>query len=438
MILVTVTAGFLAVRRNAFVLAVLGLAGGFLTPYLLSTHEDRPFALFAYVLLLDLGVIAVARRRDWTQLRLLALIGSAILYAGWAQSFLDAAKLLYALMAAAVLGGLFAAWRPQPAGAPGPQDLARAVPLLALLGPLVLTIVASSSARLDVTPVFLVGYLLILGAGGALVAERVNFAPIVPITAGFSVLALTLRVDAKLFPARETEVLALWALLPAGYFTHWALRRGSAAAPVFRTAAAITLAGSLPILIAVLAVEPASHPVRPLWIFAFVHAAGLLAIGASLLAGGWILASQALLYVSLLCLAGRFQTSRLYEFLPLVFAPTILYWVLPFTGERFRADRLAWFSSALAPVMHYPILYWMAKPVWTAGPLGAAAVAFGAASLIALRRASAIVEDESERRYATALFGAVTLAFVTAAIPILLDKEWITVAWALEDRKSVV
>ena len=432
MILVTITAGFLAVRRDAFVLAVIGLAGGFLTPYLLSTHEDRPVALFAYVLLLDLGVIAVARRKSWTELRILALVASAILYAGWAASFLDAAKLPYAMMAAAILGGLFAAWRLEPTGSESRQDLARAIPLFALAGPLVLTVIAASNAHLDVSPPFLLGYLVILGAGGALVAERVNFPPIVAIAAGFSVLALTLRVDAKLFPAHQSEVLTLWILLPAGYFAHWLLRRGSSSAPVFRTAAAITLAGSLPILIAVLAIEPGGLPVRPLWLFVLVHAAGLLAIGASLRAGRWILASQALLYIALLCLAGRFQTSRLQEFLPLVFAPTILFWGLPFAGERFRADRFAWFSAALAPVLHYPVLYWMAKPVWTSGPLGAAAVAFSAAALIALRRAAAILRDESERRYATALFGAVTLAFVTAAIPILLDKEWITVAWALE------
>jgi uncharacterized membrane protein len=41
-------------------------------------------------------------------------------------------------------------------------------------------------------------------------------------------------------------------------------------------------------------------------------------------------------------------------------------------------------------------------------------------------------EAPDERRFTSALFGAVTLLFLTAAIPILLDNEWITVAWALE------
>ena len=43
-----------------------------------------------------------------------------------------------------------------------------------------------------------------------------------------------------------------------------------------------------------------------------------------------------------------------------------------------------------------------------------------------------MLESPAERRFTAALFGGVTLAFVTAAIPILLDKQWITVAWALE------
>jgi uncharacterized membrane protein len=49
-----------------------------------------------------------------------------------------------------------------------------------------------------------------------------------------------------------------------------------------------------------------------------------------------------------------------------------------------------------------------------------------------LKRAAEILDQPADRRFALALFGASTLIFVTAAIPILLDKEWITVAWALE------
>ena len=161
--------------------------------------------------------------------------------------------------------------------------------------------------------------------------------------------------------------------------------------------------------------------------------AGLVAIGASLFSGAWILAGQGLLFVSTLGLTTRFEQRRLSEFLPFVLIPVLLFWILPFVSSRFRNDRLSWLSSAAAPIAHYPVLYVLAKPDWGTDRLGAAAVLFGLAAFAALRRSLSLLEqDAEERRFAAALFGAVTLVFITAAIPILLDKEWITVAWALE------
>src|SRR5712664_2763904 len=42
MTLITAVAFLLSVRLNAIVVAVLGIAGGFLTPILLSTNQDNP------------------------------------------------------------------------------------------------------------------------------------------------------------------------------------------------------------------------------------------------------------------------------------------------------------------------------------------------------------------------------------------------------------
>jgi len=49
MTLITAIAFLLAVRLNGMVVAVLGIAGGFLTPVLLSTGEDYPLLLFVYI-----------------------------------------------------------------------------------------------------------------------------------------------------------------------------------------------------------------------------------------------------------------------------------------------------------------------------------------------------------------------------------------------------
>ena len=79
MSLVTVACGVLSWRNASLLIAVLGLVGGFATPFLIATETDNPIGLFGYVLLLDLGLIALARRRGWSALALLALLGTRLL-----------------------------------------------------------------------------------------------------------------------------------------------------------------------------------------------------------------------------------------------------------------------------------------------------------------------------------------------------------------------
>lgn len=74
MALTTATAVGLSLRHG-YLVAVLGLVGGLLTPALVQTEEPRTWALFGYLLLLQLGLIVVARRRRWGSLGLLSLAG---------------------------------------------------------------------------------------------------------------------------------------------------------------------------------------------------------------------------------------------------------------------------------------------------------------------------------------------------------------------------
>lgn len=78
MALVTCIAFLLSVRMNAPAVAVLGVAGGFLTPVLLSTGQDYPLGLFGYIALLDIGLLAIARRRGWKVLPALGAIGTVL------------------------------------------------------------------------------------------------------------------------------------------------------------------------------------------------------------------------------------------------------------------------------------------------------------------------------------------------------------------------
>src|SRR6476661_2456724 len=87
MSLITAAAFLLAVRMDALVVAILGIAGGFLTPVLLSTGQDNPFGLFGYIALLDVGLLAVARRKEWSSLPILGAIGTVVMQVTWVGNF---------------------------------------------------------------------------------------------------------------------------------------------------------------------------------------------------------------------------------------------------------------------------------------------------------------------------------------------------------------
>src|SRR6185369_10254033 len=87
MTLITVVAFLLAVRLNAIMVAILGMAGGFLTPILLSAGQDNPFGLFGYILLLDIGLLMVTRRKQWSALPILGAVGTVLMQIAWVTQF---------------------------------------------------------------------------------------------------------------------------------------------------------------------------------------------------------------------------------------------------------------------------------------------------------------------------------------------------------------
>src|SRR5207249_2526062 len=91
--MVTAVAVLLSIRRDSLFIAVLGLLGGFATPALLSTGENRPIPLFAYLLLLNIGLAWVAYRKRWAALSALTVVLTAIYQWGWAFRFLSASQL---------------------------------------------------------------------------------------------------------------------------------------------------------------------------------------------------------------------------------------------------------------------------------------------------------------------------------------------------------
>jgi len=92
MTLITAVAFLLSVRLNAIVVAVLGIAGGFLTPILLSTNQDNPLGLFGYIALLDIALLALALRQRWNALPILGAIGTVLMQFAWVGAFFVSEK----------------------------------------------------------------------------------------------------------------------------------------------------------------------------------------------------------------------------------------------------------------------------------------------------------------------------------------------------------
>ncbi|MFB3896914.1 MAG: DUF2339 domain-containing protein [bacterium] len=87
LIAITTTGITLSIRYNAISIVVLGILGGFLTPIMLSTGENRPITLFAYILLLDTGIIAVEYFKKWRSLGLASLVCTILMYIAWHEKF---------------------------------------------------------------------------------------------------------------------------------------------------------------------------------------------------------------------------------------------------------------------------------------------------------------------------------------------------------------
>ena len=83
MVIVTFFAGLLAVFYDTKWLAVLGIVGGFLTPVVLSTGTDNQIALMTYMVILNVGILAIASFKRWHLLNYLGLSFTWLLFSVW-------------------------------------------------------------------------------------------------------------------------------------------------------------------------------------------------------------------------------------------------------------------------------------------------------------------------------------------------------------------
>jgi uncharacterized membrane protein len=547
MVLVTAACCLLAVRHGSLLVAVLGLVGGFATPLLLSSGADRPIGLFGYVLLLDLGLLAVGHKRQWPSLGVLSLLGTVVLQGLWIVMRMGPARLFLGLVILTVFALLFvlagrlaggrkprgswiwsqvgaiafpflfafyfatrvglgphlypiaillvlldagAAWvareqrvpglgmgaatasvavvgawliehalttplawelvaaaigialvfhlfverDPGPAGADGPAPAA----IIAACGLFFVLLCASAAASVPMTP-WLVGW-----AGLAALLYRHAACPgrglLQPVAAvgiglGLSIQHLVHSRD----PGFPAPPLFLSLLLGASLALHGAalLRREALVAQLADHAAAL-----LPVVLLLgLTPAPFSLALGPLPALGASLLLGFLAgVAATRLEkGAWCLAAVvATLLVHVVWTFGRVgldeRPNEILTAFLLQAAAVVLYTAWPLLAARhFSGDRLAWYAAALAgPLWFSPLRKLF---VWGFGDdfIGALPIALGALSLAAADRARrAGPSDQAIRSSALVWFAAVALCFVAVAIPLQLEKEWITLGWALE------
>jgi len=115
-------------------------------------------------------------------------------------------------------------------------------------------------------------------------------------------------------------------------------------------------------------------------------------------------------------------------------AAVLVFTAWVFMGRSaFGASRVACYAAALAgPIWFLPMKY-LYETAFGDATIGLLPVVLGAVSLAAVAYARGFwPEGTSDRLRGLVWFSATALGFLSVAIPLQLDKEWITIGWALE------
>jgi uncharacterized membrane protein len=84
---ITVLAIVLAFRYESASLAILGVAGAYLSPILIRSNQDQQIHLFMYLTVLNLATLVLLTKRYWTKLLYLSFLGTVLDFALWGGSY---------------------------------------------------------------------------------------------------------------------------------------------------------------------------------------------------------------------------------------------------------------------------------------------------------------------------------------------------------------
>lgn len=422
MALITAVAAALSIRRDSLFIALLGLIGGFATPILLSTGEDRPIGLFGYLLLLNAGLAWVARKRRWKVLPVLCLLFTTLYQWGWTFKFLDAARLplavgiflIFPLLAFAVP---LLERRPGGGGDEGPEGFEEHalrvnawMATLPLLFALYLAAVPSYGERYPV----LFGFLLLLDLGLAAIAAWRGPRLLHALAGGMTLLVFALWLGASYAATKGAAWPAVLGWISAFVLFYLAapwlasrLGRPLAAEGRAATLAAPLLLFAFPLL---LAIEPAAAaPGLTFGVLFFLLAA--VAAFALLYEEGWLhfVASFFALAAEAVWSARHLGEARLLSGVALYGLFGLFYLGVPLLARRLRRTLRPEGSGAVLLVLCLGLLFFLA-----AGAVAPLAL-WGLALLLGVLNAGLFLEGRGGRWPALSLAGMV-LSWIVVAV----------------------
>jgi uncharacterized membrane protein len=556
MILVTAACGALAWRHRAREIAVLGLIGGFATPILLSTGSDNPIGLFGYVLLLDIGLLWLARVRRWPVLMILALFGTFFYEGVWILMRMGPDRTLLGLGILMLFGlffGLAAVLSSRGTKTTPEHDaMQRLSQIAGVWAPFVLALYFAANADFGVHIYPVAGLLVVLSVAACWLG-RVQATPQLPLGAAAGsvavllvwflrtdftnalaweaaavcgVLALAFHAFVELKPSeqpRESRLatpfapaliaslsflgmlalapvaaseaslwpwlcgwavmtglalrqsrLAGWGIVPllagfgaaVGFSLFFAEHHGGASAPPDSLHFALVVLAALVFQVFALRTAAAGQRAadRAAATFSITVLAFLVGVGLDRSLEPWMYLvvtivvaflvvlsatrlSSGLLYfsaVALLALNHFAWTIRIFSStgltdvavmslgLQLLAVTVFSFWPF-YAGTNLLNQRWAWYGAALAGPAWFLPMRELFETRFGDDAIGLLPVVLGALSLGAAFKARQLVgRDDTASLRPLVWFAAVALGFISVAIPLQLDKEWITVGWALE------
>ena len=381
MFVVTAVAVALSIRRDSIFISLLGLLGGFATPALLSTGENRPIGLFTYLLLLNVALAWVAMVKRWPLLTAVSVLFTVMYQWAWIGKFLTAGQLPLAaaiFVVFAVAAGATLWVRRKEDGSQRTFDrVGMAAAALPLLFAIFTAAVPAYGARFNV----LFTFLLLITIGLAIVA-RLHGPEWLHLLGGLTTLLVLAVWLARSYSAAAWPATLVW-------LTVFVLAQ--LAGSHFNKRPTLSVA---PLLFVVLPALAAMERATASPLFLFLAAFALLAIVAAyaiyhdsavlyLTAAFFVIAAEAIWSAKYL------TPDRLIAALEIYGIFGIFFLGVPLIGRRFRTGFGAGNASALLLLASIALLFFIA-----AGPVAKIAL-WGLALLLAIVNAGAMAEARS-------------------------------------------